>query len=243
MKTLRHQFTTTGLTEHCDRCGVERSRCSSRRLPEYRLEGGTWSFADPGCRDPRQSDIFAPDLSPPEGFAPIERAASPTPTTALVERPADVLQKQIDEIFTRPRPRSDEEDALDLNDVLSMFKGAAISDAPLADHRIDIHHENATISLAIDPEGRHLGIQERWHVFAFSPRPLAKGLEQIVEGTLGDALTKTEWMKKVLVFRPEAILVIDGPRKRIELKQHPASKKTKAFWSVSEILKKEVDAT
>jgi hypothetical protein len=250
VKPLRHQFMAAGMTERCERCRVERSR--SKGLPEYRLEGGTWSFADPGCRDPRQSDIFAPDLSLPEGFTPVEKVVTEVIAMVIEPTPGEILQKQIDEIFSKPRSQSNESnesELLDLDDVLSIFPGAEVSGVGATatdsgdvlehktNHHIEIHHEGATISLTVDPEGRYFGIQERWHVFASSPRPLAKGLEQIVEGTLGDAIQKSEWMKRVLVFRPEAILVVDGPLKRVELHQHPSTKKSKAFWSIHETRK------
>jgi len=260
VKPLRHEFTATGKTERCGRCGVERSR--SKGLPEYRLpsgaEGdrvlkkGTWSYQDPGCRDPRQSDLFASDLSLPEGFAPVEKTPPAEAIVATIElTPNEKLAK----IFAKSHVNMEEDDQpVAIDEMLSIFTGSKIvrEGDPEFMHAESQHHASiehghphphAIISLALDPEGRHLGIYERWHVFALSPRPLAKGLEQIVEGTLGDALQKTEWMKKALVFRPEAILVVDGPRKRIELRQHSASKKTKAFWSIAETVKMEVDAT
>lgn len=246
-KPLRHRFEETGKTEQCQRCGVERSK--SKGLPEFRLEGGTWSFQDPGCRDPRQSDLFAPDLSLPDGFVSLEEKPKPTPVAITVEAdPKVLLAARIAEIFTsRPRHVDKEEfEDLSLEEVTSIFPGSRLDESPIEESHCTFiaydNEESATVSLTLDSEGRHLGIYERWHVFAFSPRPLPKGLEQIVQGSLGDAMSKTEWMKKALVFRPEAAIIVDGPRKRIELRQHPGQSRAKALWSVTET-SKEMDAT
>lgn len=206
MARLRHRFAPRrgeDLAPACVRCGVQRLVSKKTTIAEFRFGDGPWSTDEPACRDPRQSDMFAADLSLPEGFEEDERA----------EREERIAI--VDEAYLPPPEHAVSKTAwwedrpVRTLDLPAIFPGSCVlSERVLGEHEALASNE---VSLAFDPEGRHLGRLRKWDVRPFAERPLVRGMERVFRGTRVMAEGVVETMKGKLRMRPDAwIVMTDG---------------------------------